>query len=132
MSIPILGVFQNSGPFNRFVIREWNGSEFVEFKGSELYDNPNKAMLDVRKILINNIGNVSPVRYVVPLFVDVYSHQRIDMYHVAEYLSKSATLQVDTAIHGNGYKSSLIFPTVDWRHMEPVKDSTHQPKIQEK
>ena len=132
MSIPILGVCQNSGPFDRFVIREWNGSEFVEFQGSELYDNPNKAMLDVRKILIDKVGNVKPVRYVVPLYVDVFSHQRIDMYHVAEYLSRSATLQVDTTLHGNGYKSSLILPTVEWKYMQPVKESNDQTVTQEK
>ena len=125
--LPILRVVETDGPFNRFVIedqknRVWTGERFSRVLKPTLYADHNAACSDVQGILKSNFVGVETVKYVVPLFVEVHSHEPVKGAEVAKYLSQAARLFIDTTNHGNGPGSSLVLPRIEWHRMEQMKE----------
>lgn len=125
--LPILRLVktQNSG-FERYWIedqddRVWTGKRF-DSMGKALYANINDAAKDAQKILKSHFESVEPQRLVVPLFVEVYSHDPASVAEIANYLSRSTRLQVDSHDYGNGPGSSLVLPWIEWHRITVVKE----------
>ena len=127
--LPILYVVLagSSDEFPRFTIldaqdRHWNGREFGPT--GVLYARHNDAATDTQNILRSHFDG-EPQRYVVPLFVEVYSHERpVPLADVAEYLSNASRLYINTTEHGNGPSDSLVLPRIEWHRMK--KESPHE------
>ena len=122
--LPILYVVLagSSDEFPRFTIldaedRPWNGQEFGPT--GVLYARHNDAATDAQNILRSHFDG-EPQRYIVPLFVEVYSHaDPVPLADVAEYLSASSKLYINTTEHGNGPGNSLVLPWIDWSRIKP-------------
>lgn len=128
--LPILTVLRLANQFDRYVIederhRSWNGQRFGN-QNPALYANHNEACLDSQNILRSNFKGIEPVKYVVPVFVEVYSHEPVSELDVARYLSASSILQIDTSIHGNGPQNSLVLPLIDWRRIERLDSNVQE------
>jgi hypothetical protein len=125
--LPILNVVEQKGPFERYVIednknRVWTGDRFSKLHKPTLFANHNAAATEVQGILKKSFGGVDTVKYVVPLFVEVYSHNPLEVAQVAEYLSQSARLFVNTTENGNGPNDSLVLSWIDWSRIEQMKE----------
>lgn len=122
--LPILTVVQTSDQFERFFIRDekdrvWTGDKFQPgTQRPTLYADDFDVCSTVHKILKGYFPGVEPVRYVVPMVVEVYSHEPVPESEIAQYLSRTATLQMNLPKHGNGPGSSLVLPRIDWHRME--------------
>jgi len=124
--LPILRVVENEGKFKRFVIedekkRVWNGKRFSKLDKPMLYSDNNSAAADLHKILKTNFSGET-IKYVVPLFIEVNSDDPVQFEKIAQYLSNSARLFIDTTTHGNGPGSSLVTPWIDWSRIEQLKE----------
>ena len=121
--LPILSVVPAGSPdeFPRFLIsdarnRLWDGQNFSST--GILYSAHNDAAIDVQAILKTHFEGVEPVRYVVPVFVDVFAHEPVLVAEVAKYLSASSRLNLNTTEHGNGPGNALVLPWIDWSRIE--------------
>lgn len=122
--LPILTVVQTSDQFERFYIQDekdrfWTGSEFQSGpQRPTLYADDFEVCSTVHRILKGYFPDVEPVRYVVPMVVEVFSHEPVHVSDIAQYLSGAARLQMDLPKHGNGPGSSLVLPRIDWHRIE--------------
>ena len=129
--LPILRVVQvGNDDFNRYQIADeqeqlWNGQQFQPERGI-LYADLNVASTDVQSILKKNFEGVKPVKYVVPLTIEVFSNEPVPVNDVAMYLSRASRLYLNTTDHGNGPGSSLILPQIEWHRIKQIKES---PKV---
>ena len=110
----------------RFVIQDekervWNGQRFGP-DGGALFARHNDAATAAQDILRKSFGGVQSVKYVVPLFVEVLSHDPVVVSDVAQYLSNSARLYINTPEHGNGPGNSLVLPRIEWHRIEQMKE----------
>jgi hypothetical protein len=125
--MPILKVVRIEGPaVNRFVIKDqlarvWNGKRFGA-DGGALYAKSNDAAADIHKILKCHFIGVEPQRFVVPVYIEVFNEGPMQLASVAQYLSKSSRLYIDTDTHGNGPKGSLVLPVIEWGRIEQIKE----------
>ena len=125
--LPILYVVLagSSDEFPRFTIldaqdRPWNGQEFGTT--GVLYARHNDAATDAQNILRSHFDG-EPQRYVVPLYVEVYSHEGpVPLGEVAKYLSEASRLYLNTTDHGNGPSDSLVLPRIEWHRIKPIKE----------
>jgi hypothetical protein len=126
--LPILRVVQvGNDDFYRYQIADeqehlWNGEEFQPERGI-LYADHNVASTDVQSILKKNFEGVKAVKYVVPLYVEVFSNEPLPVNDVALYLSKTSQLFLNTTAHGNGPGSSLVLPQIEWHRIKQIKES---------
>ena len=126
--LPILYVVLagSSDEFPRFTIldaqdRPWNGQEFGTT--GVLYARHNDAATDAQNILRSHFDG-EPQRYVVPLYVDVLSHDGpVPMTDVAQYLSLASSLFIDTPTHGHGPGESLVLTRIEWSRIRAMKES---------
>ena len=121
--LPILTVLQLHNQFDRFVIRDeknrdWNGEKFTKKGTPSLYADHDLACRDGHDILKQHFVDVQPVRFIVPIFVDVLSREPVDRVDVARYLCQTSRLVLDTSKNGNGPGNSLVLPVIDWRQIE--------------
>lgn len=129
--LPILWVVQiQNSEFERFWIedqddRVWTGERFDSVGGS-LFADLNDAALEVQNILKGHFEGAEPRRYVVPLVVEVYSHDPVSVAEIAHYLSRSSRLQIDSHEDGNGPGNSLVLPRIEWHRIQPEKESSHE------
>jgi hypothetical protein len=130
--LPILRVVQiGNDEFERYLIEDqksrkvWNGQRFKP-EGGTLYADHNAAATDVQTILRKNFEGVEPQRYVVPVCIEVFSHEPVPVAQVAQYLSRVSRLFLNTTDHGNGPGSSLVLPRIEWHRIEPSKESPHE------
>ena len=123
--LPILRVVQvGNDDFNRYHIANeqeqlWNGQQFQPDRGI-LYADHNVACTDVQSILRKNFEGVKPVKYVVPLTIEVFSNEPVPVNDVAMYLSRASRLFLNTTDHGNGPGSSLILPQIEWHRIKQI------------
>lgn len=125
--LPILYVVLagSSDEFPRFTIldaqdRPWNGQEFGPT--GILYARHNDAATDAQQILRSHFDG-EPQRYVVPLYVDVFSHDGpVPLSEVAEYLSVASKLFIDSQVHGNGPGDSLVLTRIEWSRIRTIKE----------
>ena len=129
--LPILFVVQiGESDFERYVIedqqdRVWTGERF-DSQGAALFARHNDAATETQNILKQNFKGVEPQRFVVPLYVEVLSHAGpVAVAEVAQYLSSSSRLHLDTTEHGNGPGDSLALPWIDWSRIKPIKEFPH-------
>lgn len=122
--LPILYVVQlGSEEFERYLIRDqeervWTGEQF-DSEGGALFARHNDAATETQNILKRNFNGVEPQRYVVPLYVEVYSHaEPVPLAEVAKYLSEASRLYLNTTDHGNGPSDSLVLPRIEWHRMK--------------
>lgn len=137
--LPILTVFETGKVgFERFYIeddqgRVWTGDKFEvpvhpildnDGYGPKplLYNNRVEVRQSVHAIMKSHFPNVAPVKYVVPVFVEVYSLVPLDVSEVAQYLSNTASLQMNTPLNGNGPGDSLVLPAIMWHRIEEISD----------
>ena len=126
--LPILRVVQvGNEDFNRYHIadeqeRLWNGQQFQPDRGI-LYADHNVACTDVQSILRKNFEGVKPVKYVVPLTIEVFSNEPVPVNDVAMYLSKASRLFLNTTDHGNGPGSSLVLPQIEWSRIKQERSN---------
>jgi len=123
--LPILRVVQFGKEFERYSIEDeqaqiWDGQKFSQ--SGVVYANHNHAATDVQAILKSNFEGVKPQRYVVPLYVEALSHEPITIAEVAQYLSRSSRLFLNTTDHGNGPDNSLVLPWIDWSRIKQIKE----------
>ena len=85
-----------------------------------LYARHNDAASDLVNILKSHFDGVSPVKYVVPLIVEVYSDDPVSSVEVVDFLSDHSRLYLNTTIHGHGPRKSLVVPTIHWDQIEEV------------
>jgi hypothetical protein len=128
--LPILAVVQTNAPFQRFFIEDekeqvWTGSQFEKAGLPALFASPFGVRSAYHDILKGYFPGVTPVRYVVPLVVEVYSHQPLHISEVAKYLAKTASLQMDIPQNGNGPGDSLVLARIDWHRIEEPKEVTN-------
>jgi len=122
--LPILTVVQTSDQFERFYIRDekdrlWTGGEFQPGpQRPTLYADDFEVCSTVHRILKGYFPDVEPFSYVVPMVIEVYSHEPLPMSEVAQYLSRTARLQMNLPQNGNGPGNSLVLPRIDWHRME--------------
>jgi hypothetical protein len=115
----------SSDEFPRFTIldaqdRPWNGQEFGPT--GVLYASHNDAATDAQNILRSHFDG-EPQRYVVPLYVEVYSQaEPVPLADVAKYLSEASRLYLDTTEHGNGPDDALALPWIDWSRIKQIKE----------
>ena len=126
--LPTLRVVQiGSDEFERYLIedqeeRVWTGEQF-DSQGAALFARHNDAAVESQNILRSHFKG-EPMRYVVPLFVEVYSHGGpVPVAEIAKYLSRGSRLYIDTTEHGNGPSDSLVLPRIEWHRM---KESPHE------
>ena len=129
--LPILYVVQiGSDEFQRYLIRDqeervWTGNQF-DSEGGALFARHNDAATEAQAILKKSFKGVGPQRFVVPLYVEVLSHAGpVPLAEVAQYLSSSSRLHLDTTEHGNGPGDSLALPWIDWSRIKPIKEFPH-------
>ncbi|MEK6262490.1 MAG: hypothetical protein AABP62_28160, partial [Planctomycetota bacterium] len=95
-ALPILSVMgAGSQEFPRYLIsdtrdRLWTGHDFGP--SGVLYAQHEAAACEIHNILKGHFEGVKPVRYVVPLAVEVFSHTSIHVAEVARHLSRSSRL----------------------------------------
>ena len=127
--LPILRVVQiGNDEFDRIVIEDeqsqvWTGQAFGQ--SGVLYADHKHAATDVQTILKKNFEGVNPQRYVVPLFVEVYSDEPVPVAQVAMYLSTASRLLLNTTDHGNGPGDSLVLSWIDWNRIKKLKETPH-------
>jgi len=126
--LPVLAVVQvGSDEFVRFEIRNeqdrvWNGNQFGSGTGV-LYAHQNNAASDSQDILRQNFKGMNPQRLVVPLYVDVFSHDGpVPLTEVAEYLSLASKLFIDSLKHGHGPGDSLVLTRIEWSRIRAVSE----------
>ena len=129
--LPILSIMKLRSEFGRFMIQDdkkrvWTGEQFDASSRALLYANSNDACLKVHDILKKNFEGVEPKRYVVPCFIEVFSHEPVSEGDIAKYLSDGAILSMDTDKHGNGPgNNSLVLPVIDWRQIAEIEEFPH-------
>ncbi len=130
--LPILFVVQiGESDFERYVIEDheerfWTGEQF-DSQGAALFARHNDAAIEAQSILKANFNGAEPQRYVVPLYVEVYSHAGpVPLAEVAKYLSEASRLYLNTTEHGNGPSDSLVLPWIDWCRIEPIREFPHE------
>lgn len=121
--LPTLYVVQiGNDEFERFVIedqqdRVWTGKRF-DSEGGALFAKHNDAAVESQNILRSHFKG-EPMRYVVPLFIEVYSHGGpVNVADVAQYLSGASRLYIDTTEHGNGPDDALVLPRIEWHRIK--------------
>lgn len=124
--LPILRVVQiGSDEFERYLIedeqeRVWTGEQF-DSEGGALFARHNDAAIESQNILKKSFNGAMPQRYVVPLYVEVYSRTGpVPVDEIAEYLSLGSRLYIDTSEHGNGPGESLVLPLIDWSRIKQI------------
>ena len=129
--LPILRVVQVNTPHvERYVIedqkqRVWTGNSFRSHSPA-LYATHSDAAKEVQTILKKNFEGVEPQRYVVPVCIEVFSHEPVEVAHVAKYLSRVSQLFLNTTDHGNGPSNSLVLPWIEWHRIEPSKELPYE------
>lgn len=125
--LPVLSVDSVGTPvFPRFVIhdhrrRHWTGEKhgFARSNLSPmLFAERNMASQEAHAILKHHFKGVEPQRYIVPVFVEVYSHDPVEPGEVASYLLNATSFNINVQKCGNGPNNSLVLPTIDWTRME--------------
>lgn len=114
------------GKAGRFVIKNeedkcWNGKRFSD-KRPRLYADHNVAARDAQVILQQHFKGIKPTRYVVPMFVDVFSHDPVHLAKLAQFLSVASKFHIATHKHGHGPDQSLVQTTIDWGQIEEVQN----------
>ena len=130
--LPVLYVVQiGAKGYERFIIedeneRTWTGKQF-DSQGGVLFARHNDAASEAQNILKRNFEGVEPQRFVVPLYVEVYSQaEPVRLAKVGQYLSEASRLYLNTTEHGNGPSDSLALPWIDWSRIEPIKEFPHE------
>ena len=125
--LPTLYVVQiGNDEFERYLIedqeeRVWTGKQF-DSEGGVLFARHNDAAVESQNILKSHFKG-EPQRYVVPLYIEVYSHAGpVPVAEIAEYLSRASRLFLDTTEHGNGPGDSLVLPWIDWSRIKQIKE----------
>jgi len=126
--LPVLYVVQvGNDEFERYLIedeqeRVWTGEQF-DSQGAALFARHNDAAIEAQSILKTNFNGAEPQRYVVPLYIEVYSHAGpVNVAEIAEYLSRGSRLFLDTTAHGNGPDDALVLPRIEWHRIKPIKE----------
>lgn len=120
--LPILSIVPVGTPeFQRYTIndeknRRWNGERFVSTGEGVRYADYSDAAMDLQMILKKYFEGQTPTRYVVPVFIEVYGDVPVAL--VAQHLSKTASLFLDTPKQGYGPDGSLILPVIHWGQIE--------------
>jgi hypothetical protein len=128
--LPIISIVPLGGNFERYVIedqrqRVWDGSRFVKPVTPTtplVYAGHNSAAIDAQGILKSSFPGVESVKYVVPIFVEVFSKEPLPVDDVAQYLSDSTRLVINSADHGNGPQSGLVLTRVEWGRIEQMRE----------
>ena len=130
--LPILHVVQIGDPdFERYMIQDenervWTGKQFDSEDGA-LFARHNEAAIEAQNILKKNFEAVEPQRFIVPLYVEVLSHDGpVSVTEVAKYLSSGSRLYLNTTEHGNGPGDALVLPWIDWSRIKPIKKFPHE------
>lgn len=125
--LPILYVVQvGSEEFERYLIRDqeervWTGEQF-DSEGGALFARHNDAAIESQNILKKSFEGLEPQRFVVPLYVEVFSDKPVPVDEIAKYLSSGSRLFLDTTAHGNGPGDALVLPWIDWSRIKPIKE----------
>ena len=128
--LPMLRVVQVGNPdFQRYLIEDeqnrlWTGEKFGQM--GVLYADHNHAAADAHQILKNHFKGVKPPRYVVPLFVEVFSHEPVLVAEVVRHLFLASHLSLNIDDHGHGPGGSLVLPMIDWDRIKEVKEFSHE------
>jgi hypothetical protein len=124
--LPILYVVQvGSEEFQRYLIedqadRVWTGERF-DSQGAALFARHNDAAIESQIILKRHFSGVESQRFVVPLYVEVLNHAGpVPVADIAQYLSGSARLYLNTTEHGNGPGDSLVLPRIEWSRIKKI------------
>lgn len=130
--LPVLYVVQiGDTGYERFIIEDqheriWTGERF-DTAGGALFARHNDAAIEAQSILKRKFMGVEPQRFVVPLYVEVLNHTGpVPLVEVAQYLSASSRLYLDTTEHGNGPGDSLVLPWIDWSRIKAIKGFPHE------
>lgn len=126
--LPILAVVQTNASFQRFFIedeqeRVWTGRKFDTDGPPALFATQFAVRSAYHEILKGYFPGVQSVKYIVPLTVEVYSHQPLHISHVAKYLADAASLQMNTPVNGHGPGNSLVLPRIEWHQIDEVKEN---------
>jgi len=125
--LPILTVYRFGKEFDRFLIKDdkkrvWTGKQF-DSGSAALFADANAACFEVHKILKKNFDGNEPRRYVVPTFIEVFSHEPVSEGEIVHYLSSGAKLTMDLNKYGNGPGcNSLVLPIIDWKRIEQIEE----------
>lgn len=128
--LPILHVVQvGNNDFHRYQITDeqehrWDGEQFNSENGV-LFADHNVAATEVQEILKKNFEGVKAVKYVVPLYVEVFSNEPVHLNDVAEYLSKASRLYLNTTDHTNGPNNSLVLSSIEWNGIKQMKERSN-------
>lgn len=133
--LPMLNVVPAGTPsFQRWIIEDalhrcWNGKRFAspERTVASLYASHNLAAVECQSILKHHFRGVEPQRYLVPVFVEVYSDEPVEPAAIVNHLVRASKLYLDTTQHGNGPGESLVLATIDWGRLETVSEVPHEP-----
>lgn len=125
--LPILEIQPLQGVVDRFFIQNdkgevWNGIEFVSKGRSKLFADFQDAAVETQVILKKLFDGHGSVKFVVPVFVEVFSNGMVYPEDIANYLSNACRLQVNTHEHGHGPQDSLVTTKIDWGRIEQMKE----------
>lgn len=125
--LPILSVVQTLAPFQRFYIEDqkenvWTGSQFEPAGLPVLFASQFAVRSEYQAILKSYFCGMTPVRYLVPLAVEVFSHHSLQISEVAKYLADTASFQMNIPQNGNGPGDSLVLARIDWHRIEQLKE----------
>ena len=109
---PVFLSLHNKGntEFSRFVIsdqylRYWTGTDWSiqnDEDAALVYANAHAALEDMDQLLMMSYGKKPKSKYVAPLYIDLYSDQKVSKKQLRSWLVKVTKLIMDTTKHGNG------------------------------
>lgn len=123
MNLPVISIEPYPCSVERYVLKNedgltWGGDSFKD-STPQLFANINQAATEVINILKKNFEGVERKRFVVPLFVDVYSQETVSVSEVLDHVSKNVQLHTNPCQHGpNG---SLVTVTIEWNQIESMR-----------
>lgn len=102
--------YRGNVKFPRYIVsdqylRYWTGEDWTEQHNEAkafVYASVNAAMEDMHKLLKATYKDKPVFKYVVPLHIELFSDQKVNMNDLIQWLVNSTKLIMDTPKHGNG------------------------------
>lgn len=88
-----------------------------------IYADSNRAIEDMRRLLVTHFADKPVVRFCAPVYIDLHADQELTVEQLQAWLMKTAKLIIDSPKHGNGpVAGSLGICRIQWDELKRLDE----------
>ena len=100
----------------------WTGTDWSEIREKALvYSDPDATITDIQKFRVQDYGPCQTHTFEMPMTIQVYAHQDVDIEDLKQWLKKAMGFYLDVHTHGDGPNGSLVGAVLEIEQFKRAK-----------